>query len=150
MYNIWLLADRILRHLRRIHHSVHPQYGYDVIRRERVNEHDIYKKKVVITLTGLAVRALAVEAAHPIDTGGAVETGGSGAIVNVHRTVLSGPAVHANAIVRSQRVGASRAVVANARSHGAFVHVHLTRIARPLDRARARVAVHAVHARAAV
>lgn len=42
-----------------------------------------------------------MEAADPVDASGAVETGGPGAIVNVYRTVLSGPAVYTNAIVRS-------------------------------------------------
>lgn len=91
-----------------------------------------------------------MEAADPIDASGTVETGGPGAIVNVHRTVLSGPAVYANAIVRSQRIGTRRSVVADAGPHGALVHVHLTRIASPLGRARARVTVHAVHARTTV
>lgn len=91
-----------------------------------------------------------MEAAHPVYARGPVETGGPGAVVDVHRAVLSRPAVHADAVVRSQRVGARRAVVANARSHRALVHVHLARLARPLGRTRARVTVHAVHARAAV
>jgi hypothetical protein len=91
-----------------------------------------------------------MEAAHPIDARGPVETSGPGAIVDVYRTILPSPAIHANAIVRAQRVGARRAVVTNARPHGALVHVHLARLARPLGRTRARVTVHAVHARAAV
>lgn len=91
-----------------------------------------------------------MEAADPVDASGAVETGGPGAIVNVYRTVLSGPAVYTNAIVRSQRIGTRRAVVADAGPHGALVHVHLARLARPLGRARARVTVHAIHARTAV
>jgi len=103
-----------------------------------------------LSLTGFAVRALAMEAAHPVDTSGAVEAGGPGAIVDVNRTVLSSPAVYTNAIVRSQRIGARRTVVADAWSHGTFVYVHFTRITRPLGRTRARVTVHAVHARTAV
>jgi len=103
-----------------------------------------------LSLTGLAVRALAVEATDPVDASGTVETGGPGAIVNVHRTVLSGPAVYANTIVRPQRIGTRRTVVTDAGPHGALIHVHLTRIACPLGRARARVTVHAVHARPAV
>jgi len=91
-----------------------------------------------------------VEAADPVDASGAVETGGPGAIVNVHRTVLSGPAVYANAVVRSQRIGTRGTVVTDTGPHGALVHVHLTRVARPLGRARARVTVHAVHARTTV
>lgn len=94
--------------------------------------------------------ALTVETADPIDTRGTVETSGSGAIVNVHRTVLSGPAVDANAVVRAQGIGAGCSVVADARAHGTLVHVHLARIASPLRRARTRVTVHVVHARAAV
>lgn len=96
------------------------------------------------------MRALTVEAAHPVDTRGAIETGGSGAIVNVHRTVLSRPAVDADAVVRTQRVGARGPIVANAWTHGALVYVHLARLARPLGRARARITVHAIHARTAV
>lgn len=96
------------------------------------------------------MRALTVEAAHPVDARGAVEARGPGAVVDVHRTVLSGPAVDAYAVVRAQRVGARRAVVAHARPHRALVHVHLARVAGPLGGTRARVAVHAVHARAAV
>lgn len=96
------------------------------------------------------MRALTVEAAHPVDTRGTVETGGSGAIVNVYRTVLSCPAVDADAVVRTQRVSARGPVVTDARPHGALVHVHLARLARPLGRARARITVHAVHARTAV
>jgi len=103
-----------------------------------------------LSLTGLAVRALAVEAADPVDASGTVKTGGPGAIVNVHRTVLSGPAVYANTIVRSQWIGTRRAVVTDAGAHGALVHVHLTRITRPLSRAWARVTIHAVHARTTV
>lgn len=111
----------------------------------------LLKKKIKKnTLTGLAVRALTVEAAHPVDARGAVEARGPGAVVDVHGTVLSGPAVDAYAVVRAQRVGARRAVVAHARPHRALVHVHLARVARPLGGTRARVAVHAVHARAAV
>lgn len=91
-----------------------------------------------------------MEAADPVDARGAVETGGPGTIVDVHRTVLSGPAVHANAIVRAQRVGARCPVVTNARPHRALVNVHLARFARPLGGTRARVAVNAIHARAAV
>lgn len=91
-----------------------------------------------------------MEAADPVNASGAVETGGPGAIVDVHRTVLSGPAVYANAIVRSQRIGTRSTVVTDTGSHGALVHVHLTRIAGPLGRARARVTVHAVHARTTV
>lgn len=91
-----------------------------------------------------------MEAADPVDASGTVETRGSGAIVDVHRTVLSRPTVHANAIVRALRVRTRRTVVTDARSHGTLVHVHLARIARPLGRARARVTVHAVHASAAV
>lgn len=94
--------------------------------------------------------ALTVETAHPVDARGAVETSGSGAVVDVHRTVLSGPAVDANAIVRAQGIGAGGSVVADARPHGALVHVHLARFASPLRRARTRVTVHVVHARAAV
>lgn len=101
-------------------------------------------------LTGLAVRALAMEAAHPIDARGPIETSGPGAIIDVHRTILPGPAVHADAVVRAQRVGARRAIMTNARPHGTLVHVHLARLARPLGRTRTRVTVHAVHARSAV
>lgn len=91
-----------------------------------------------------------MEAANPVDASGTVETGGPGTVVDVHRTVLSGPTVHAYAIVRSQRVGARGPVVAHARPHGAFVDVHLAGISGPLGGARARVTVHAVHARTAV
>lgn len=91
-----------------------------------------------------------MEAAHPVDTCSAVETGGPSTIVNVYRTVLSRPAVDADAVVRTQRVGARGSVVANARPHSALVHVHLTRLACPLGWARASVTVHAVHARTAV
>lgn len=100
--------------------------------------------------TGLSVCALAVETADPVDASGAVETGGPGAIVNVHRTVLSSPAVYANAIVRSQRIGTSRTVVTDTGPHGTLVYVHLTRISGPLSWARARVTVHTVHARTTV
>lgn len=96
------------------------------------------------------MRALTVEAADAVDARGAVETGGPGTVVDVHRTILSRPTVHANAIVRSQRVGTRRPVVTDARPHRALVHVHLARIARPLGRARTRVTVHAVHAGTAV
>lgn len=96
------------------------------------------------------MRALTVEAAHPVDTRGAVETGGPGAIVDVHRTVLTGPSVDAYAVIRAQRVGARGPVVADARPHGTLVHVHLARFACPLGRARACVTVHAVHTRTAV
>lgn len=103
-------------------------YGIGVtrIRRARVVK--------VAQETGLAVRALAMEAANSVDTSGAVETGSSGTIVNVYRTVLSGPAVYTNTIVRSQRIGTCRAVVADAGPHGALVHVHLARLTRPLGR----------------
>jgi len=103
-----------------------------------------------LSLTGLAVRALAVEAADTVDTSGAVETGGPGTIVDIHRTILSGPAVYANTIVRSQRISTRSAVVTDTGPHGTLVHVHLTRIASPLGRTRARVTVHAVHARTTV
>jgi len=100
--------------------------------------------------TGLSVRALAVEAADPVDASGAVETRRPGAVVDVHRAVLSGPAVHADAVIRAQRVGAGSPVVADAGPHRAFVHVHLARVARPLGGTRTRITVHAVHARTAV
>jgi len=91
-----------------------------------------------------------MEAADPVDARGAVETGGPGTVVDVHRTVLSRPTVHANTIVRSQRVRARRPIVTDARPHGTLVHVHLARIARPLGRTRTRVTVHAVHASTAI
>lgn len=96
------------------------------------------------------MRALTVEAAHPVDARGAIKASGPSTVVNVHGTVLSGPAVDAYTVIRAQRVGARRAVVAHARPHRALVHVHLARITRPLGGTRARVAVNAVHARAAV
>lgn len=40
--------------------------------------------------------------------------------------------------------------MADAGPHGALVHVHLARLARPLGRARARVTIHAIHARTPV
>lgn len=96
------------------------------------------------------MRALTVEAADAVDARGAVETRGPGAIVDVHRTVLPRPPVDADAVVRTERIGAGRPVVADARPHRALVHVHLARVAHPLGGTRARVTVHAVHARAAV
>lgn len=91
-----------------------------------------------------------MEATDPVDASGTVETGGPGAVVDVHRTVLSGPTVHADAVVRSQRVGARGTVVTHARPHRALVDVHLARISGPLGGTRAGVTVHAVHARTAV
>lgn len=84
-----------------------------------------YLDKRQPSLTGLAVRALTVETADSVDARGTVETGSSGAIVDVHRTVLSRPSIDTNAVVRTERIGTGRPVMADARPHRALVDVHL-------------------------
>lgn len=68
-------------------------------------------------------RALAEEAADAVMTRGAVETSGTGAIVDVLRAIRSGPSVNANAGIAAVRVGARGAVLAYAGSKGTFIDV---------------------------
>lgn len=62
--------------------------------------------------TGLPRRAAAVEGADAVNAGGPVEAGGAGAVVDVHRAVRAGPAVHADAGETADGVGAGRPVLA--------------------------------------
>lgn len=51
----------------------------------------------IIVLTSLPRRTLAVERAHPVDAGSAVEAGGARAVVDVHRALRTRPPVHTDA-----------------------------------------------------
>lgn len=101
-------------------------------------------------LTGLPRGTPAVEAAHPVDAGSTVETGGPGAVVYVDGTVGSGPAVDAYAGEAAHAVRARRAVLAHRRAEGALVHVLLAEASRIRGGTLARVTVDPVDARGAV
>ena len=94
--------------------------------------------------------ALAEEAADAVVTGGAVEAGGASAVVDVLRTVGSGPAVDADARVAAVRVGTRGAVLADAGPQRALVYVLVAVRSRERRRTLARVAVDAVDARRSV
>ena len=66
---------------------------------------------------------MAEEAADAVMTRGAVETSGTGTIVDVLRAIRSGPSVNANAGIAAVRVGARGAVLAYAGSKGTFIDV---------------------------
>ncbi len=66
---------------------------------------------------------MAKEAADAVVTSGAIEASGTGAIVDIFRTIGSGPSVNANARESAVSVGACRAVFTNARPQSTFVDV---------------------------
>jgi len=101
-------------------------------------------------LTSFSRCALAVERADPVDAGGSVEADSHGAVVDVDRTVVSGPAIDANAGVAALGVGTGAAVLADVRSQAALVHITFAEFAGKCRRADARVAVDVVHAGGAV
>lgn len=81
---------------------------------------------------------------------GAIEAGGSGAVVDVLRAIGSGPAVDADARVAAVRVGAGGAVLADGRPQGALVDILVAVRTGERRRTLARVAVDAVDAHGAV
>ena len=101
-------------------------------------------------LTGFSRGALAVEAAHPVDAGGAVEAGRPLAVVYVLRTVLPRPTVDADTGVAPGGVGASGPVVADTRPEGAFVYVPLAEFAAVSRGTEAPVPVHVIQAGSSV
>jgi hypothetical protein len=56
-------------------------------------------------------------------TCGSVKTGGSGAVVNVLRTVVSRPTVDADTIVTTDGIGTGCTVLTDLGTEGAFVNV---------------------------
>jgi len=100
--------------------------------------------------TSFAWGTLAVEAADTIVTGGAIEASGTGAVINVLRTISSGPSVDANARISAVRVDASGSVFADGRPQSALVHVLIAVRARERRRALTRVTVDPVHTRSSV
>ena len=83
-------------------------------------------------------------------TGGAIEASGAGAVVDVLRTIGSGPSVDADARISAVRVDASGSVFADGRPQSALVHVLVAVRACERCRALTRVTVDAVHARSSV
>lgn len=96
------------------------------------------------------MRALAEEAADPVDAGRPVETGGSGAVVDVYAAVGSGPAIDADARVAAVTVGTGGSIVTERRPDRALVHVVLALGAGEGRRTEARVLVDPVDSGRAV
>ena len=86
------------------------------------------------------------ETTDAVVTSGAVEASGSGAIVNILRTIRSRPAVDTNARISAMGVGARGAVLANTRPKGAFVHILIAIRSGERWRALARVQIDSVDA----
>lgn len=91
-----------------------------------------------------------IETAHPVNTGGPIETSCPCTIIDVHRTVRPCPPVDADAGEAAHTVGAGSAVLAHRRTQRTFVHVLLTESSRVRGGTLARVTVDAVDARGAV
>lgn len=97
-----------------------------------------------------AGRALAEVVGDAVVAGAAVQARLLRAVVGVRLAVLALVAVDADALVAVARVGARRAVLADALVHRALVHVLGAEAAAVLGRARALVAADAVDARGPV
>ena len=93
---------------------------------------------------------LAEEASDPIVTGSTVETSSSGAIVDILRTIRSGPAVDADARKAAVRIRARGSILANARPQSTLVHILITIRPRKRRRTLASVAVDSVDARRSI
>lgn len=71
----------------------------------------------------LAGRTLAIERAHAVVTGRAIETSGSSTVVDVVTARDSGPPVHTDAGEGAQGVDARGTVLTDVRPYGALVDV---------------------------
>lgn len=89
--------------------------------------------------TGAPFRADAGERSDTVDTNAVGRTGCGGTIVNVDRTVGTGPSVHANAIVSTVRVDAGGAILARIASGRTFVDVLSAKSAGKIGRAFAMI-----------
>lgn len=67
-------------------------------------------------LTSFAGSALAIKTADSVDASGSVEASGIGAIVDVDRTIGSGPTVDADARISADRIGTGGSVITDGRS----------------------------------
>ena len=83
-------------------------------------------------------------------TGSTVETSSSGAIVDILRTIRSGPAVDADARKAAVRIRARGSILANARPQSTLVHILITIRPRKRRRTLASVAVDSVDARRSI
>ena len=100
--------------------------------------------------TRFAGRALAVEGAHSVVTGGPIETGGGRTVVDIVGTGHSCPPIDTNAREGAQGVDTSGAVLTHVRSDRTLVHIARTVRTRPLRRTLTRVGVDGVHTRGSV
>lgn len=90
--------------------------------------------------------ALTEETAHAVVARRTVEASRSGTVVDVLRTVGTGPSVDADARVAAVCVGARGAVLANAGTEGTFIYVLVAVRSRKRRRATTRVTVDAIDA----
>lgn len=97
-----------------------------------------------------AGRTTTIEAAYSIDARRTIKARGVHTVVNVLAAIRSRPAVNADTRIASVRIRASGAVLADGRSHGAFIDIVLAVFANVVAGALAAIGVDSVDACAAV
>lgn len=120
--------------------------GLNSQNRRRLSSVNVALVIYVNRLTSFPRSTLAVKGSDSVVASSTVETGRAGAVVYIITAIGSRPTIDANAGVSAFGVGASGPVLANWRSHCAFIHVFAAIRSRVGRRTSASVTVNTIDA----